>query len=194
MYKNALKVLGVFLGILFVYGCASKDVEVRHYIDVKDRVDQTIAGNAGYLSGTPQPEDRTNLKKTRKIYVLEVSKGENIDDTVAVAEEEDHYANSSVPEDTYSDDENIVEVSRGVDTSFDDDYAEPQDDIDTEESVAPQGSFVEYTVQKDDTLQKISKKFYDSYSKWPRIYEMNKDVIGNPDSIKPGIVLQIPVD
>jgi len=52
--------------------------------------------------------------------------------------------------------------------------------------------FVEYTVEKDDTLQKISKKFYDSYSKWPRIYEANKAVIPNPDKIQPGIVIQIP--
>jgi nucleoid-associated protein YgaU len=54
-------------------------------------------------------------------------------------------------------------------------------------------SFQEYTVEKGDTLQKISKKFYDSYSKWPGIYEANKDVIADPNNIKPGIVLQIPM-
>ena len=43
-------------------------------------------------------------------------------------------------------------------------------------------------------VQKISKKFYDSYSAWPQIYEINKDVIGNPDRIKPGIVIQIPME
>ncbi|MBI5023504.1 MAG: LysM peptidoglycan-binding domain-containing protein [Candidatus Omnitrophica bacterium] len=53
---------------------------------------------------------------------------------------------------------------------------------------------IQYTAEKDDTLQKISKKFYDSYSKWTRIYEANKSVIPNPDRIKPGTVLQIPMD
>ena len=33
---------------------------------------------------------------------------------------------------------------------------------------------------------------YDSYSKWPKIYDANKDVISDPDRIKPGILLKIP--
>ncbi|MBN1869684.1 MAG: LysM peptidoglycan-binding domain-containing protein [Candidatus Omnitrophica bacterium] len=63
----------------------------------------------------------------------------------------------------------------------------------SKEAVTPLPSSSEYTVQKGDTLQKISKKFYDSYSKWPKIYEANKSVISDPDKIKPGIVLQIPM-
>ena len=37
-------------------------------------------------------------------------------------------------------------------------------------------------------------EFYDSYSKWPKIFEANKNVIKDPNRIKPGIVLQIPVE
>ena len=49
-----------------------------------------------------------------------------------------------------------------------------------------------YTIQEDDTLQKISKKFYDAYSKWPKIYEANKDKLKSPEFIKPGITIRIP--
>ena len=49
-----------------------------------------------------------------------------------------------------------------------------------------------YTVQKDDTLQKISKKFYNSYGKWVRIYGANKEKIKNPNFVRPGTVLTIP--
>ena len=69
-----------------------------------------------------------------------------------------------------------------------------RDDLDDDESVATSSSVVEYTIQKDDTLQKISKKFYDSFSQWPKIYELNKDVIDDPDRIKPGTVIQVPVE
>jgi nucleoid-associated protein YgaU len=50
----------------------------------------------------------------------------------------------------------------------------------------------QYTVQKDDTLQKISKKFYGSYSKWTGIYDANKDKIRDPNFLKPGVILTIP--
>ena len=51
----------------------------------------------------------------------------------------------------------------------------------------------EYVVEKDDTLQKISKKVYGSYSKWTRIYDANRDVIKDPNFLKAGILLKIPV-
>jgi nucleoid-associated protein YgaU len=49
-----------------------------------------------------------------------------------------------------------------------------------------------YTVQKNDTLQKISKKFYGTTKKWTKIYEANKDTLKGPDKIYPGKVITIP--
>jgi nucleoid-associated protein YgaU len=60
---------------------------------------------------------------------------------------------------------------------------------------SPAGGDVQtYTVLKDDTLQKIARKFYGSYNKWTRIYEFNKDVIKDPNFVKPGVVLKVPVE
>jgi nucleoid-associated protein YgaU len=51
-----------------------------------------------------------------------------------------------------------------------------------------------YTVQKNDTLQKISKKFYGTTKKWHSIYKANQDVLKGPNSIYPGQTLSIPLD
>lgn len=52
--------------------------------------------------------------------------------------------------------------------------------------------FEEYSVGKNDTLQKISKKFYNTTKKWPKIYEANRDILRTPDKLYPGQTLKIP--
>lgn len=49
-----------------------------------------------------------------------------------------------------------------------------------------------YTIQRGDTLSKIAKHFYGSGSKYPVIFEANREVIKNPDLIYPGQVVRIP--
>lgn len=48
-----------------------------------------------------------------------------------------------------------------------------------------------FTVRKNDSLSKIAKKFYGDASKWPLIYNANKDIIENPSIIHEGTVLSI---
>ena len=49
-----------------------------------------------------------------------------------------------------------------------------------------------YTVKSGDTLSHIAKHYYGKASAWNTIYEANRDVLDNPDRIKPGQVLRIP--
>jgi hypothetical protein len=49
-----------------------------------------------------------------------------------------------------------------------------------------------YVVQPRDTMRTIAERFYGDASQWPRIYEANTDVIGNPDALRLGIQLTIP--
>ncbi|MGB9678344.1 MAG: LysM peptidoglycan-binding domain-containing protein, partial [Candidatus Ratteibacteria bacterium] len=49
-----------------------------------------------------------------------------------------------------------------------------------------------YTIQKGDTLKKIAYKFYNDTSKWQLIYQANKSIIKNPNSLTPGIKIYIP--
>ena len=146
---------------LFLYGCGSSGVNVRTYAEDRPRVDQEISGmgNAGYIGGSMRSSTLAQRKTTRKVYVMEVSKGAG-----NIKPVEDEETGAGTPPDQ----------SAGQDPGT--------------------TRFTQYTVEKDDTLQKIAKKFYDSYSKWTRIYEANKSVIPNPDRIKSGTVLQIPMD
>ncbi len=49
-----------------------------------------------------------------------------------------------------------------------------------------------YTVQKGDTLSKISKEHYGDANKYMKIFDANKDKLKDPDKIQPGQVLTIP--
>lgn len=50
----------------------------------------------------------------------------------------------------------------------------------------------EYTVESGDTLTRISAKVYGTMNRWQDIYEANRDVLPNQDSLRIGMVLQIP--
>lgn len=198
------------LVVVFFAGCTgTAGVKVRGYVEDKKRVDQDLStGNAGYLMGAPD-EIEDDRKETRKIYVLEMTK--ELEET---PEEEVYTPSSKAVVPTYTkkvktkktivvapepefvipsfDDEEIiikeerVQKKKAVSTQtesviVDDDASGPK-------------TYAVYTVEKNDTLQKISKKFYDSYSKWPKIYEANRLKIKNPDALIPGTVLKVPVE
>lgn len=54
------------------------------------------------------------------------------------------------------------------------------------------GSERTYVVAAGDSLYKIAARFYGSGSRWPEIFEANKDIIKNPRIIRPGQKLRIP--
>ena len=199
-----------------VGGCATAKSEgtagaitTRAYVMDKERVDQKMEGNYGYILGKPVAPDRSEYKKTRKIYVVEVTKEPEVLGTSSATPGTD----SSVPK---------VDTSIPSDLVRDTPPPAPQqnaprhqpivvprmDDIQETQSSAVQSakstvaveehplltSLEEYKVAQGDTLQKIAKKFYNSYSKWPRILEANKDILKDPNSIREGMVLKIPVE
>lgn len=49
-----------------------------------------------------------------------------------------------------------------------------------------------YTVQRGDTLSKISKQFYGDANQYMVIFEANKPMLTDPDKIYPGQMLRIP--
>lgn len=51
---------------------------------------------------------------------------------------------------------------------------------------------VEYVIKSSDTLSGIAKEFLGKSSAWREIYEANKDVIDDPDHLKPGTTIRIP--
>ena len=49
-----------------------------------------------------------------------------------------------------------------------------------------------HEVVKGDTLGAIAKKYYGSANKYMKIFEANRDILNDPDKIKPGQKLTIP--
>lgn len=153
------------LVIIFLGGCLT-----RTYVMEKPRVDREISGNQGYLFGEPtQAEKEHQVKEKRTISVLEVELGS-------------HQPKEIEPK-----------AETPVVTNIE--PQEPEVGINEEETgLAPvvEKKYTSYTIQKDDTLQKISMKFYGTTRKWKMLYEENKNVLRSPDRIRPGKTIKIP--
>jgi peptidoglycan-associated lipoprotein len=52
----------------------------------------------------------------------------------------------------------------------------------------------EYIIQKDDSLWKIAEKEMGSGHRWKYLYELNKDRIKNPNKLKAGTKITIPIE
>lgn len=49
-----------------------------------------------------------------------------------------------------------------------------------------------HVVQAGDTLSKIADQYYGDATLYPKIFEANRDVLKDPNKIKPGQKLRIP--
>jgi len=49
-----------------------------------------------------------------------------------------------------------------------------------------------YTIESGDTLSKIAKEYYGDANAYNKIFEANREVIGDPDKIYPGQQIRIP--
>ena len=173
---SLLLVVGVFSGCL-----------IRTYTIQKPRRDLDIKGNQGYLIGTPKKRP-TPSKTARTFIVFEVELGphqpkETFISPASKEEEPKPPSESTSLEETILEEEVIEQ--------------EPQEGKQESKLAIPQqkviSRYTTYKVKENDTLQKISKKFYGTTKKWPVIYEENKDIIKNPDKIYPGVVIKIPL-
>jgi nucleoid-associated protein YgaU len=181
--------------VIFAAGCG---LETRTYVITKDRVGLDQAGNGGCVVGKCPPAPAPK-ETTRKVYVLEItrpvpeSEVQKIEKTAVDAITADTPPTTGVaPAESAPEaaPESTQPAAPVVPVVGDEPAAEP-----SAASADQNGGSLQaqtYTVQKDDTLQKISKKLFGSYGKWYKIYEANKEKIKNPNILKPGTVLTIP--
>ncbi len=169
-----------FLGAVLISGCL-----VRSYRVEKPRADLDIEGNRGYLIGSPKEEPR-ELKKTRPVTIFELEfgshkTGDSLRKSKASSRRKEKSKLSQGEVDIFEEEsvkENIVtqvDIPGGEEAEGD-----------------SQKGYTTYKVQKNDTLQKISKKFYGTTKKWFFLYKQNKDVLKSPDKLYPGMVIRIP--
>ncbi|MCF7870497.1 MAG: LysM peptidoglycan-binding domain-containing protein [Candidatus Omnitrophica bacterium] len=163
------------LFIVFLSGC----MRVRTYTVEKPRKDRDIEGNQGYLLGESDEVQKDNkLGSTRKISVLEFEFGPKSKEEVAseVLESEEVYQQESGQKDVSRQETAVSELK-----------------VKEYDINSPQYEYEDYTIKKNDTLQKISRKFYGTTKKWELIYQENKDSLTSPDKIYPGMKIKIPV-
>ncbi|MBF0478794.1 MAG: LysM peptidoglycan-binding domain-containing protein [Candidatus Omnitrophica bacterium] len=202
-----VKFAGVAFCTLMLSACSTtKGVEVKAFIDDRQRVDQDLTqGNAGYMAGTPSAAElNKDREKTRKVFVMEVTKpAKGVDQKFYeynYQTAKGQVASESQPSEAS---QPVVEHKTAVEEeapklnipNFDDQApAVKAHKTETEAVAQPSGdgTYTAYTVEKDDTLQKIAVKFYKSSKKWYKIYQFNKDVIKNPDHVKAGLKIKIP--
>jgi nucleoid-associated protein YgaU len=143
---------------------------VRTYEVTKDRVDQDLSmGNRGYLMGQPPTGAEAKEKKmTRQTHVVEIELRSPLKF------------------------EKLKKAQPAGETGTGDLQESGSEETGRRASVA--GNFQQYTVQKGDTLQKISQKFYGTTKKWPKIFDANSEALKGPNKIYPGQVLNIPVE
>jgi len=210
--KNAVLLLLCLFIVSTVSGC------VKTYTYQVERQDQDLVGNKGIVKGEVPP-DVTGRKRMRTMGGLDVEmpaegykerkeamgKGwlepakepakktvtKMVPVTVDEYEAEAEVAGEAVveleePEErsTGYADEQWVKKSESI-------QAEMKDasiaEIKTEKAKA-----TIYTIRDGDTLEKVAKKFLGDASRWPEIYEANKNVIEKPSRIFPGQVIVIP--
>lgn len=164
------KMLLLFFLPIFLVTCTG--CLVKTYSVVKDRPDQEMEGNQGFLMGGSSQKKATQQRK-RKTYVTEIEFGRQKTDQ----------KNTTFQQQLVADDYYVLEEAPIV--------LEPSSSKAQDESIR---EFSRYVVKKGDTLEKIAARpeVYNNKNRWYAIYKANKDTIKNPDRIKPGQVLKIP--
>ncbi len=121
----------------------------------------------GKLDAVAPVKDLAGMQKDRNAQFM-----------VAVVEEFD------VPADQIPQDQNVQKMDDGK-------YV-----VEEKESVesAPKVSSREYTIQLNDSLWKIAAKEMGNGNRWKYLYELNKDKIANPNKLKKGTVIIIPIE
>lgn len=165
----------VFAVLCFLVFSLAGCTVVRTRQVVRERVDQDLAwGNRGYISGKIPPQEAKERKKTRKTYEIEIELSNPFKFEKASKDRVDSVDVYETLADTQ-----VVDTTEIVGGTT----------VEWQEPI-----FESYTVQKGDTLQKISLKFYGTTRKWQKIYQANKDVLKSPDRVYLGQKLNIPME
>lgn len=181
----------VWLGILLALTGCLKRVEVV----TRERLDQGLTGNRGVLYGkvptTPSTAPRTREYVEWDIEIPTFEKAIKIPEWRRESSDKDLRGNRGyvtggpakrLPE------KGIVQEApkpKSAPLPF---FRRPEE----VKPPVPTPSYTSYTVQKGDTLGKISSQLYGTSRRWKEIYEANRETLKDPNRLRPGQVLRIP--
>lgn len=168
--------------ILSLAGCA----RITSQVVDKERVDQEMDGNRGYLMGKPSAPAAPRKTKRRMIQT---------DIELPTARELNPWRVSQAPAAPAPAVPPAAPLPVEDEEILGEDWEEPAvEEVQAPAPAQPAEAAVPYTVAKGDTLEKIAAKFYGDSKKWRRIYDANRDTLKGPNRIYPGQKLMIPAD
>lgn len=85
-----------------------------------------------------------------------------------------------------------LQVATGADRADDPDFYTPPSQARQTELQEVRQAPATYTVERGDSLYRISTRVYGTGAHWRKILEANQDVLPTPKALKPGMVLRIP--
>lgn len=178
MQKKALALyLLAVSGALILSGCV-----VRTYPLTRDRIDQDLySGNRGYLMGQAPSAEEKERRATRTTQIVEVELGSPLRFERRSSAKSMEELEASKPE-VNTEEKSEVWGNQGYTTQS----------VSPEINEAAPENIEKYTVQKGDTLQKISQKLYGTTKKWTKIFDLNKETLKAPNKIYPGQVINVP--
>lgn len=186
---------GFLLMVFIMSGCTMRVATYE-----ADRVDQELKGNRGLVKGSVSDIPEPERKKTREMYNIEIELP-HMDKESKKLESDLGNKGYIVKKEKLSKKtiEPITEQKRQVPAPVETITPDKPQVVYQKQAAPEEKSRTEerqksYVVQKGDTLQKISDKMYGTTKKWKKIFEANKNVLKNPDKIKPGQKLIIPLD
>jgi LysM repeat protein len=197
----------VLLVLMVVSTSFSGCVTVRKV--VRERVDQDVSGNQGYLMGSGDAEYKSMPTDREYIDIrVEVPTWNQITAPAVRYEEPVATKKKPVYSDTASGNKGYISGRSSAVTYPSsekpetatvyeyDDYEiavyDEEGDVFVYEEEVIRPAYQEYTVKQGETLSHIAKAFYGKASKWTVIYEANAGLIKDPARLRPGMKIKIP--
>ena len=160
--RKSLNMAAGIMGVLVVAGCRTATK-----VTEVPRVDLDLGGgNRGYLVGAP-PAEIGELKTTRRMVQTDVE----------------------LP--------SFYKPTHGAAPTSSEALAQPEPAMAEAPAGGEQGTPARddtYVVQKGDSLSTIAAKpeIYGHGSRWRRIFDANRNLLKNPNRVRPGMKLKIP--
>ena len=165
--------------------------------------DQQVYGNQGYLKGCSPRVERAQEVKKKKIYDIEIELPNVFDKEHIASEDKDIWGNQGymfkgkdkmkymyiAPSRAKNKEIYQKEKPFGKIPVVAEDESKSLKTLDSQ----AESEYMDYKVEKGESLWTIAKKIYGDAAKWKLIYEHNKNILRDPKMIKPGMVLRVPV-
>ncbi len=195
MHTNKILILGILVAVAGCIKTGTKEIVMP---------DQQIKGNQGFLIGTPPKVERSQIPKKKKILNIEVELPPLFEKVPPkYTEDKEIWGNAGYIYTRKEEKMKYIYVPIKTRKTIKVKQVQPQPEVKREQVVSKQKKqvkekkiqprFMEYKVRKGESLWTIAKKVYGEATKWTVIYENNRDVLTDPEKIRPGMVLKIPL-